>query len=292
MSLFLTADIYRPHSVIRSQFRDGCPVFPASLHVGTWWSALWLRRVLLAGLLALLTLQGMRLLWLLLTPLEPLGALPPQGKAVAPALQHDVFFRNGRAVDRDLAASIVLHGVRLGTQPAAYLSRDGQPQGAYRRGDVVGDGVRVHAIAADHVLLRVGAGLQRVGLAAPASAVGGTQVAASPSIPAASAAAIANVAVPASAPAAAAVDPQQLLSTTGLRTSPDGAGLTVVARGDGALLRQAGLMPGDVLTQVNGRALDVAQLPELQDELREGHTATLTYRRDGQTHTLTLKRPQ
>ena len=63
-------------------------------------------------------------------------------------------------------------------------------------------------------------------------------------------------------------------------------------RGDDALLRQAGLAPGDVLTQLNGRTLDAEHLHELQDELRDGQTATLTYRRDGQTHTMTLKRPQ
>ncbi|MFX3610938.1 hypothetical protein WA684_19050, partial [Xanthomonas arboricola pv. pruni] len=50
--------------------------------------------------------------------------------------------------------------------------------------------------------------------------------------------------------------------------------------------------PGDVLTELNGRTLDAEHLRELQDELRDGQAATLTYRRDGQTHTMTLKRPQ
>lgn len=101
-----------------------------------------------------------------------------------------------------------------------------------------------------------------------------------------------NVGTVAGAAAATAVDPQQLLTTAGLRASTDGSGFTVMPRGDGALLRQAGLAPGDVLTQINGRTLDVEHLRELQDELRDGQAATLTYRRDGQTHTMTLKRPQ
>lgn len=101
-----------------------------------------------------------------------------------------------------------------------------------------------------------------------------------------------NVGTAAGTATAAAVDPQQLLTTAGLRASEDGSGFTVMPRGDGALLRQAGLAPGDVLTELNGRTLDAEHLRELQDELRDGQAATLTYRRDGQTHTMTLKRPQ
>ncbi|MGQ3469508.1 type II secretion system protein N, partial [Xanthomonas campestris] len=37
---------------------------------------------------------------------------------------------------------------------------------------------------------------------------------------------------------------------------------------------------------------DAEHLHEQQDELRDGQTATLAYRRDGQTHTKTLMRPQ
>ena len=43
---------------------------------------------------------------------------------------------------------------------------------------------------------------------------------------------------------------------------------------------------------INLDDIDRRLLRELQDELRDGQAATLTYRRDGQTHTMTLKRPQ
>jgi general secretion pathway protein C len=244
--------------------------------------------------IALLVLQGVRLVWLMLTPIGPLGT--GYSGSVSPvdvsALRRDVFYRTAPDANSD---GIVLHGVRAGgAQAAAYLSGSDGRQGAYRVGDTVASGVVVQAIAVDHVLLRAGGSVRRIALS-EAAATGASLPAAATSAtaPGAVAAAVqSNVATPAGATAATAVDPQQLLASAGLRASADGGGFTVMPRGDGALLRQAGLAPGDVLTQINGRTLDAEHLRELQDELRDGQSATLTYRRDGQTHTMTLKRPQ
>ncbi|MGW8338922.1 type II secretion system protein C [Xanthomonas axonopodis pv. khayae] len=252
------------------------------------------RTAVAGGVAALLVLQGVRLLWLVLTPIGPLGTA--QAGAVATldvsALRRDVFYRSASDANRD---GTVLHGVRVGgTQAAAYLSGSDGRQGAYRVGDTVAPGLMVQAIAADHVLLRTGGSVRRIALS-EASAAGAAPpvVATSATAPAiAPAAAQSNVATAADPTAATAVDPQQLLASAGLRASAEGGGFTLMPRGDGALLRQAGLAPGDVLTQINGRTLDAEHLRELQDELRDGQSATLTYRRDGQTHTMTLKRPQ
>ncbi|MCD0280973.1 PDZ domain-containing protein [Xanthomonas melonis] len=248
------------------------------------------RTVGLGVLAVLLVVQALRLVWLVVTPIGPLGTRQPviDANAEVSALRRDVFYRT---VDDARSDGIMLHGVRAGgDHAAAYLSDGDGGQGAYRVGDAVLPGVVVQAIAADHVLLRAGSGVRRLVLAdaapqAPAPPAAGTRTAGA-------AAAVSNAASASEATAAAAVDPQQLLSTAGLRASQDGSGLTVMPRGDGALLRQAGLAPGDVLTQINGRTLDAEHLRELQDELRDGQAATLTYRRNGQTHTMTLKRPQ
>ncbi|PPU77781.1 type II secretion system protein C [Xanthomonas cucurbitae] len=250
------------------------------------------RTALACVLAVLLAVQALRLLWLLVTPIGPLGMRTQAIETTSDlsALRRDVFHRTVSDVNSD---GIVLHGVRAGgAHAAAYLSDGNGGQGAYRVGDTVLPGVVVQAIAADHVLLRTGSGVRRLALIDATPKVPAT----TPPMAGTAAAAMSNVgnatdATTATA-AAAAVDPQQLLSSTGLRASEDGSGFTIMPRGDGALLRQAGLVAGDVLTQINGRTLDAEHLRELQDELRDGQAATLTYRRNGQTHTMTLKRPQ
>ncbi|KTF32591.1 type II secretion system protein N [Xanthomonas vesicatoria] len=250
------------------------------------------RTALVCALVALLALQGLRLLWLVITPVGPVGRAQPAAATAADlsALRRDVF---NRSVADSTGDGVVLHGVRAGvTQAAAYLSLGDGRQGAYRVGDAVMPGVVLQAIAADHVLLRTGSGVRRLPLLdAVPQALATTPSAANTAAGTASGV-MSNVGNATAAAGATAVDPQQLLTSAGLRASEDGSGFTVMPRGDGALLRQAGLAAGDVLTQINGRTLDAEHLRELQDELRDGQAATLTYRRDGQTHTMTLKRPQ
>ncbi|PPT95787.1 type II secretion system protein C [Xanthomonas arboricola pv. arracaciae] len=251
------------------------------------------RSALACVLLALLALQCARVVWVVIAPIGPLGTAEAATAASAdvPALRRDVFYRS---VPESSSDGVVLHGVRAGgTQAAAFLSSGDGKQGAYRIGDIVVPGVTVQVIASDHVLLRTHSGVRRLALVeSTASAAATSPATAAPAAVGAAPAVTSNVGTAAGTATAAAVDPQQLLTTAGLRASEDGSGFTVMPRGDGALLRQAGLAPGDVLTQLNGRTLDAEHLRELQDELRDGQAATLTYSRDGQTHTMTLKRPQ
>ncbi|MFO3704896.1 type II secretion system protein N [Xanthomonas codiaei] len=251
------------------------------------------RTAVLCVLAMLLAVQALRLVWLVVTPIGPLGTQAPVSEPASDlsALRRDVFHRNVGDLDSD---GIVLHGLRAGgMHAAAYLSDGEGGQGAYRVGDAVRPGVVLQAVATDHVLLRTGSGVRRLALIEAVPQVPASTTPAAGTTAAGTAAALmSNVGNAADAAAAAAVDPQQLLSTAGLRASEDGSGFTIMPRGDGALLRQAGLAAGDVLTQINGRTLDAEHLRELQDELRGGQAATLTYRRNGQTHTMTLKRPQ
>ncbi|MCC8556384.1 type II secretion system protein N [Xanthomonas hortorum] len=243
-------------------------------------------------LLAVLALQCARLLWVVITPIGPLGTgqVATVADADVPALRRDVFYRS---VPESNSDGIVLHGVRAGgTQAAAFLSNGDGKQGAYRVGDAVVPGLVVQAIANDHVLLRASNGVRRLALVESTASSSSASPAASATTATSAAPAVMSNVGTAAGTVAASVDPQQLLTTAGLRASTDGSGFTVMPRGDGALLRQAGLAPGDVLTQINGRTLDAEHLRELQDELRDGQAATLTYRRDGQTYTMTLKRPQ
>ncbi|WP_259155228.1 type II secretion system protein N [Xanthomonas sp. 3793] len=250
------------------------------------------RTALGCALVGLLALQGLRLLWLLITPVGPVGhAQPVAGTASEwSALRRDVFYRS---VADSTSDGVLLHGVRAGAaQAAAYLSLGDGRQGAYRVGDTVMPGVVLQAVAADHVLLRSGSGVRRLTLLDAAPQAPATTSSSANTAAGSASGVMSNVGNATAAAGATTVDPQQLLSSAGLRASADGSGFTIMPRGDGALLRQAGLAAGDVLTQINGRTLDAEHLRELQDELRDGQAATLTYRRDGQTHTMTLKRPQ
>lgn len=206
-------------------------------------SARAVRTAAVCVLLVLLAVQGVRLVWLLVTPLGPLGTA--QGATTAaplPALQRDVFFR-APADSGDLG--LVLHGVRVGgADSAAYLSTGDGPQGAYRIGDAVAPGLTLQAIAADHVMVRAGSALRRLPLIEHAAASAAIPAPAPASgAPAAAAAVASNVGARTAAAGTTAVDPQQLLRTTGLRANADGGGFTVMPRGDDALLRRPAWRP-------------------------------------------------
>lgn len=190
------------------------------------------RSALACVLLALLALQCARVVWVVITPIGPLGtaqvATPAQ--AELPALRRDVFYRSVAEASSD---GIVLHGVRAGgAQAAAFLSSGDGRQGAYRIGDGVVPGVTVQAIASDHVLLRTGSGVRRLALVeSTASAAATSPATAAPAAAGGAPAVTSNVGAAAGTATAAAVDPQQLLTTAGLRASEDGSGFTVMPRG-------------------------------------------------------------
>ena len=247
-------------------------------------------------LLAVLAVQAGRLLWGVLAPVPgialPLATVGPATPAAGAAT--DPFFP-----DASLAAPApgagqawTLHGVRIESgrgDGAAIIAPAAGTQSAYRVGDALAPGVVLQAVAADHVLLLRGSATLRLDLPADD---GAAVTAAAATLPSAAPAA---PPVPAQGTAAQAeIDPQRLLAAARLRAHrEDGrvAGYALMPGGDEALLRQAGLQPGDVLLDVNGRALDPGRLLELADELRQEPRARITFRRDGQTRTLDLGAP-
>ena len=233
-----------------------------------------------------LLLQLARLLWLAFAPASA-GAAPVAVAAEAPALAGlDPFFGNAPEAAGEAGGSWRLFGLRVAADGgSAILARDGGPQQAYRVGDALAPGVVLEAVAADHAVL-LDAGVRRR-LELPA--VQGAGPGGGP----------APAALPAPAPATAAapeqetrdVDPARLLAEAGLRTYQEAgrvAGYTLMPRGDAALLRAAGLQPGDVLLSVNGQALDPEHLPEVAEQLKSNPRAVIAYRRDGQVRTVTL----
>lgn len=264
------------------------PVFPDAMPA--------LRSAVECALLLLLALQAARLLWLVATPpaapLMPVAALAQSGAAAASvALAFDPFHPASQAAGSQARVSgLRLHGVRVaGDESSAILSAGDGRQSAYRQGEEVAPGIRLQAVRHDHVQLRTGAGTRQLALesappAAAAPAPAPTPGALPASIPRS----------PAADAAGATVDPQALLAQTGLRARSEGGrvtGYTVIPRGDGELLRQAGLQAGDVLTAINGEQLTPERLGELDSLLSGQPQLRLTVQRDGQPHTLTVRTP-
>lgn len=268
--------------------------FPASLqslaHVDR--SAL-LRTVVEATLAVLLAAQAARLLWLLVSPPGPVGDWPPadagrpSGPAPALALAFDPFHPGAHAGPATAGSgSHRLHAVRVaGDAGSAILSSgDGGTQAAFQVGDEVAPGVTLAGVGAGHAVLATGSGVQRLELDSSASTLPPRPTPAARSLPSAAPSAASGESV--------AVDPAALLAQAGLRArTEDGriTGYTLIPRGGGALLRQAGLQAGDVLVAVDGNQLNPERLAELESQLAGRDEVRLTVQRDGQLQTLTLR---
>lgn len=243
-------------------------------------------------LYAVLAIQAARLLWGVFAPIAtatPTPATPPL-QPVATLSGFDPFFPDTATTGggAGLLQGWSLFGIRRAADPSAstaILSQDGQPQAAFRVGDEVAPGLVLHEVGSGHVLLAHGSATQRLALpdAAPPLPSGAALPSAAP--PAASAP------VPAGGDSAVRVDPRELFTGAGLRAHRENgrvAGYTVMPGNNETLLRRAGLQPGDMLLDVNGRALEPGRLLELADELRANPQARVTFRRDGRTHTIDL----
>lgn len=246
-----------------------------------------------AGVVVLLAFQCARLVWLLLPP-APLGTLPHAGAGLmAPRLERlsiDAFHPGAATGAIADTSGLRLYATRGGAAggSAIVADRDGS-QRSYAVGDEVAPGVVLAAVHADHAILE-SAG-RRTELRFPVATASNRPPATAAPVATRTTAATTASGANASPPV---IDPAQLLAEAGLRPVYAGggeAGYTVIPRGDGAILRQAGLQAGDVLLSVNGQALTPERYAELGDSLAGAATITLTYRRDGQVRTATLQAP-
>lgn len=264
-----------------------------------------LRRGVEIVLVALLAAQCARLIWAAATPVGPLGepvaaqasAVPlpvdtsalerfrPTSPLVAASIADPTAVQAAAPVEP--AISLTLHGVRgamLGIPAVAIIAGPDGKQEPYRVGQEIAPGVRLSGIGREHVVVMRGGAPTRLvfGAAAPVSSP--AQASVPPSVAAGGAA---QTSAP--APATASVDPAALAAQSVFVPRLENGrqnGVTVQARGGGEALAQAGLRPGDVITAVNGRALDSAERQsELAGELAGGKEAEIRFVRDGITIT-------
>lgn len=255
----------------------------------------WIRRAdlrwphALAALIAVLVLvQAVRLLWAVAVPPGPLGAWRHGGAQLVPASEgrtlfaaFDPFFRSGPVAASSAtvtALDLTLFGVNVneaaGSGSAIIAAGDGV-QSSFAIGEEVQPGVKLAAVAFDHVILDRGGARETLFLdqSTPAETAAPVSASSSP------------VAAPASSAGAGSggeLSPQALQNGVGFSPrSEEGriTGLVVQPRGDGAIFRAAGLRPGDVVRAVNGRPIGSAA--DLSGQLTPGARLSLEVERGG-----------
>ena len=254
---------------------------PVSLHDALWW--------LVAASIAALAAA---LLWMVVTPVSPLGAWrPAEVRVMSPASRAalfasvDPFNRSAPAAAVTGASTVTslaltLFGVRVnaatGGGSAIIAGADGIQQ-VYRTGTEVMPGVLLAEVHFDHVGLSRNGSIEMLYLdqskPAPAAA---TVLAQSPAGPVGTASS--NPPAPLSAAGlrqGIAIQPQanDTGRVTGLQVSPDG---------DGAGFRAAGFQPGDVIVGIGGKPVaNPADGVNLLNALRPGGSVAVTVQRGG-----------
>ncbi|MDQ8027381.1 MAG: type II secretion system protein N [Brevundimonas sp.] len=257
-----------------------------------------LRPFLEGVLVAVLLVQGGRLVWLFVEPSASVSVDAPAASRPADTSifqRFDAFFRTGgqSSMAEDTAtgsSQMRLFGIRadgVGGGSAIIGMADGR-QVSVGVGEEVEPGLTLQSVGPDHVVVSRNGALSRLifadtpmGAAPPPPPPSGDQVVAPPA-PA-----------PALAPAVAVVDPAQLMGQASLRPRMRGLavnGFTVNASGEAPALSAAGLQAGDVILAVNGIELNSAgRIADLRRNLATAPSAEIRFERGGQARTTTIR---
>ena len=249
------------------------------------------------ALIALLAVQCARLVWAVVTPVGPLGNWHAEqagdGGAARTILQgFDPFFRisggdaAGPSVVTDL--QLTLFGTRIdeaqGGGSAIIAGPDGVQQ-SVGVGQEIMPGVRLKAVAFDHVTIDRGGAAQDLFIVQPEQ-VPVAPLPVAPPLVGGTASARPSSAVPQGLTIA------RLRSDVGFIPRIDNGrvtGLTVRAQGDGVAFRATGLHDGDVITQIAGKPVSSpADLERLGTQFARGGTLSLAVERGSDTVPLAI----
>ncbi|MEH6755996.1 MAG: type II secretion system protein N [Parasphingorhabdus sp.] len=243
--------------------------------------------VLLAILLVLLVIQAFRLIWLVATPLGPVGdwhgrevqVLSPQSRWSL-FNSFDPFFRAGPAATANVVTSLqlTLFGIRMnegsGLGSAILAGPDGV-QDSYAVGDEIMSGVKLDAVQFDHVVIDRGGVKESLYLdqSVPAETVGAeddVETAAGSGLP--------------SNGALAAADITNAFDLAPRSANGKVTGIVVSGRGDGALFKAAGFKDGDIIVSVNGQPVSSAgDISTLKGQIAPGARLSVEVERGANT---------
>lgn len=236
--------------------------------------------VLFATLAVFLMIQAVRLIWLVLTPLGPVGdfrahdvqILSPQSRLTLFS-SFDPFFRSGGEQSANVVTSLqlILFGVRLneasGLGSAILAGPDGVQEN-FGVGEEIMAGVTLHSVAFDHVIINRGGVLESLYLdqSIPAQTVG-TEAPEAPTVLAAGGNEI---------PGVASLAPRNDQGrVTGIVLSP---------LGDGSLFKSAGFRDGDIIVSINGNPVgSTSDIETLKSQIRPGARLSVEVERGADT---------
>ena len=279
---------------VPEQFAFGGRRLPAlPLHDALWWA--------LAATIAVL---GAVLLWMVVTPVSPLGAWRPAGvRVMSPAARSALFagfdpFNRANAIktapgsETVTALALTLYGIRVnavtGGGSAIIAWADGIQQ-VYKVGSEVLPGVILAEVHFDHIGLSRGGSNELLYLDQSKPAVNAaTALAATPAGP------VGQTAPAPGAPGTLTADAmRQGISFQPRIENGKVAGLAVSAGGDGGAFRAAGFQPGDVIVSVGGKAVSgETSQAELAAQIRPGQAVSIMVKRNGQQLPLALSLSQ
>lgn len=250
--------------------------------------------------LLLLAIQAARLIWVIATPVGPVGewrvARPGMnGTGAAMLRSFDPFFRLEpvAAPSSGVVTSLqlVLFGTRIdgasGRGSAIIAGPDGE-QKSYSIGDEVSPGVTLGAVAFDHVTLRRGGADEDLFIDQSGGQQGGTALPA----PAGDTGSLAS-AGPAAVAVPSKVTITQLRAEIGFIPRVDAGkitGLVVRPQGSGRIFRDIGLKEGDIVTQIAGRPVSgQADLDALASQFAKGGSLSLMVERGAEVLPLVVQ---
>ena len=248
--------------------------------------------ILIAGLAT----QSARLVWTLVTPVSPLGDWRP-AEVTVPGRPYDVlagfdpFFRLGGAQPGPATVTslqLTLFGIRVDEasgRGAAILAGPDNIQKSVAVGEEIQPGVRLKAVAFDHITIDRGGTSEDLFLV-QSDAPAGAQPTAALGAPG----------TPPAPPAPVAGQPgiraNQIRNEIGFIPRIDSgrvSGLVVRPQGSGALFRNAGLRDGDVVTAIGGRPVSGPQdLDRVTADFAGGGNIPITVERGSQTLALAI----
>ena len=269
-----------------------------------------------AALLLILAIQVARLLWALVTPVGQFGEWRAREPVVVSADTRtalfsgfDPFFRasggTASGVQQVTSLPFLLFGIRLNEasgQGSAIIANEAGEQASYAVGDEIAPGIVLKAVQFDHVIIDRGGASETlyidqssdVPLASPTAATGEAgSMLTSLSM---GAAPVAAAAPDGGATAALPPTSSVVLKAVDMQARTDKGGVTGIVLNPnegGEAMTRAGLRPGDVVVQINGRRVtsldDVAQL---QAAIRPGARLSLMVERGGSTVPVSLILPE
>ena len=246
---------------------------------------MWLKAVLLAALAA----KSAQMLWVIVTPVGPLGAWRAPTPAILPQEAQAALFASVNPFDRGgpaasataaLPADLKLFGVRDNIGSAgggAIIALPDGTQSSVSVGETLMPGVVLVGVGYDFADVERNGARQRLFLDQdkPPETLG-TQVSLLPGAPAAAGLTVAALR------GAVSFSPRQANGAV--------SGILIAPGSDTATFATTGFQAGDVILSVNGaRIASLTDLAQLQQSLTPGASLSLTVEREGRQLPLTLK---